>query len=1573
MGEAYRGLTIRIGADTSKLQTAMSGLNRAASSIESSFRKIKSQLAADSSNTRLMAANMKVMEERTQAAAAQFAKLNAAQRQLGQTAALGKPGATLAEYASQVKNSALAVEKATSKYNNLNMNLEAFYRSYAKVMSGFKSGEAFDQHYRDIKKLAQGYAQGGEAAQKFRNAIKSAAMSKAFDDPLGIGKTGVAQGNAYAAAITRIKDSWIATEKEMEGLKQVDGFKAIERDAMLAESKIRSMAIETVKAESEMRQLRGTTSGGIETKMEAAANSMRSFEDSAKAARAVVSTMDDALRMDPSSMGAAKAKMAGLRSELANITGAATAARERLAQIGDRSADVAALTAKYGSLEGAIKTVSSGLAEARVQANAFGEQLKEAQNRESLLGKIDKSSEQYRAAAADVDRFSTKVNEAKKRVNALETEMRQVDMATAFRDTTNELTRFNAQARATSAAMQPSIERISRYGQSIRTMGYGLYSTITPAIMMTGMYMVNAANDIDAAYRDMRKTVNGTEADFVHLKEAAIEYSRSHVTTAKDMLEIEAIGGQLGVQVQNLEKFGQVVSNLDIATNLDTETISANLGQLSAIMKDMDQSLQSGPGSMEAFSDALVRLGNNSATQEDKIMNVMMRIASMGTISGMATPDLLALSTAVAATGQGSEAAGTAISKTFSNIEGAVSGGAEALAKFGPVAEMNGEELAEYQEAIEGSAGKLEKFAEVSGMTAQQFAESWKNTPTEAFTAFIQGLKNIDESGGSVDQTLTELGITSVRQKQTLMGLTNTIGNMNDYLTMSNDAWKGVSDQWGNAGDAMYEAQQKSQGFSGQLAILKNNAIALAEEAAQGLVGPMQVLTGVFQGLTGAVQGMPDWFKTLAVSAVAAAGAMGPLAVAIGSSLDGMAKISRFMGKGKDAWKAVTKSSAESAEGMMLMATAANASGGMVERLGTKVFDAGSKVASSGGKFAKFGGMLESIGLGIVSLSGPQAAVAVASVIALGAAVGVLAGEYDRWKTRQDNLVKSTSGMLTATQSTIAMMESGSSKVREYGQAQVEASKSLDDFAASQAAHTDAVNQIKDSYEEQLVTLNTAQQYLEQYAGKTNLSAQEQGKLKAAIEWVNEACGTQYSVVDAANGIISDSSGNYDAAKSAAGEYKNAILDLIEAKKAEAKVEAYSDMLKEQTKAQADATKQLASARSERAQAIKELGELEKAGVNGGVQWEKAYEKVAEANNKVVDSTNALNATNEALEETGRAMGDAVMTVNEASGAWKTFETSTQGGFFATYIQQLGYSMSDFRKSADEAGISVETFSQMSEDNLMTLADAYNGTTGSIVSSLQGMGVELKHISEIQIGDKTYHLNDDGSIAWQEGQLEDLRAFQIGDKRFYVTDDGTVYNSMGQVQDLNALGIDPKLWYTDDGGTTRLKKEEVAQLNAESIDNKDFWVTAYDNATSTLSSIKSALDGIQSKTVDIVTNWWNNTITGKHAWGGPFSDSRTIAHAAGGYFVDRPTVIGRSGNVTHIAGEAGREFVSTHANGGVVLPLTDPYMRPWVSAVAQQMGGMGGTSITFVVNGAENPEQFARQTMRKVGQIQRAR
>lgn len=337
--------------------------------------------------------------------------------------------------------------------------------------------------------------------------------------------------------------------------------------------------------------------------------------------------------------------------------------------------------------------------------------------------------------------------------------------------------------------------------------------------------IVESANTIDSAYRDMRKTVEGTEEQFKSLHDQAIAFSQTHAVSADSLLEIEALGGQLGIAAGKLQSFGEAVSSVVIATDLAAEDAALKFGQLTNVMSDLDDS------TFENLADVLVRLGNTTATTESQIMEVAQRMSAVANVTSMTTPQLMAWSAAIASTGVHSESAATSITRTITGIGQAVAEGGQTL----------------------------QKFAQIAGMSADELKQKWETSSSEALEAFVKGLARLDDSSTDMIQALDDVGISSVRQETSLLALTQTIGNLNGAMNNATDAWT-------NGGDAAREAEEKSKGFSGSLSILQNNTQNFAAALGDGLVPVMNTVSSALNIITDLLNLMPGPLKTAVVS-----------------------------------------------------------------------------------------------------------------------------------------------------------------------------------------------------------------------------------------------------------------------------------------------------------------------------------------------------------------------------------------------------------------------------------------------------------------------------------------------------------------------------------------------------------------------------------------------------------------------------------------------------------------------------------------------------------------------------------
>lgn len=1490
----YKGLTVRIGGDTTDLQAALRAANSAASKTQSELRKINSALKIDPSSLSNMETKLSLVSNRAEDVATRLARLKQAQSELGGTGLEvgrldvdGNAITSVEQLANATENVQLQFQMAKDDLNNLNAELERTYtvaNQSAREVKGI--GKSFDlrdagDDAQKFEKAIQGVANSTEAGKAAFEAYKSTvdgANHGSIDSAIDLLQNMGAISDETADRLRELRAAWSETSGLYNDYHAASQFEEMGADISETEAQLKSLS-------STMASMQAPTA--LQTSFAEASAKAEVLDRSTEELKADLKSVDEALKLDPGNVelvGRREQDVARITANLQQKTELykkvlgsldADKVKEMREQFEGTEASVRKAEQEVAKYDKAIKTVEGRLSSAMQDAHAA------AGNDDAA--EVEKALDAANKYSNGLEKLKAKKEEASKALDTEKDVKALNDADRASRDATTGVKEYaNAKENA-------SKTRLADTFSGLYNIGLAMSATVTPALVGIGRSAIDSADSIDSAYRDMRKTVDGTEEQFEDLRQGAIDFSETHFTSADQLLEIESIGGELGIATDNLQTFAETVSNLDIATNLDTEDAATGLGQLVNIMGDMDED------DMPAFSDAIVRLGNNGASTETQIMDIAKRIGSMGSILGFSTPQVLAWASSIASTGQESEAAGTAISKTMSDIETAVSEGGDSL----------------------------QGFADVAGMSAEDFANTWNSDPSAAMEAFVKGLKGIEDSGGSADTTLQNLGITGVRQKQAIEGLMQTIGGLDDNLQMSQDAWDGISDQWGNAGDAAHEADAKAQGFSGTIQRLKNVAENFGAALGNAMLPFLQRLTDTLAALDTAFQAMPPEMQTAVAAIGGLAAAAGPVLFVVGR-----------IGKGIDELS------------------------GPIMKLAGVAGEAGAAM-STAEKAAAVGFLgLKTLGIGL----------AIAGVVTI---ISMLAEKAEEARKHQERLEK-------ASRSVRDMFADQADKLEDTSDRYEELRDSAEDAL-------DAMGDVNDKVDESFDTMNVNDLKLKDVIGtiedltsKSSLSAYEQEQLTQAVSEYNDITGASVEVTDASTGKLSEST---DELKKNADEWervteKNALASAAE--------EYYQQQIENTMKLQ-EARAQQKDAQSRLDEANSGMSSLEDK--YGGTPWDsdkswseadaeawyaysaqaekasedfdKASESAEEYSQNVRTSTDNIKELNNAssildlipeklgddwqskLEAAGMSTLDlstalAVAGVNADSFARISGDKLTQmltdsGGdadALAASVKDLtdradamanqfgrmdgvdkafsdaGVSVDDFSEKLAEAGYSVDDFSGMSAESLRNLATSCGGDVDAMVTKLQ-------QLDALGIDPKYLNVSDDGTITTVSGQVIDLDNMTIDGKKFTVTDDHTIETEDGQVIDL---------------------KQDIDDIP----DSKSTTFTAHTRgALTAIDQLKYHMDAIRH----------NMSINVRpDAAGGIVNKSGIRRHAAG-YIAASPTML----TPYDMVGEAGAE---------AIIPLTNrQYVNPFADTVAERlmdrMGGVGGsTAYNVYIDGA---------------------
>lgn len=378
-------------------------------------------------------------------------------------------------------------------------------------------------------------------------------------------------------------------------------------------------------------------------------------------------------------------------------------------------------------------------------------------------------------------------------------------------------------------------------GKKIAGIGAGLTAGITVPLVAAGGASLNAAIDFESAFAGVRKTVDATESEFAILEEGIRSMAKRLPASAAEIAGVAEAAGQLGIEKDSILDFTETMINLGEATNLTADEAATSLAQFANVVQ-MPQD------EFDKLGSSVVALGNTMATTEADIVSMGQRLAGTGAQVGLSEADIMALAASMSSVGIEAEAGGTAMSSTMTKIRNAVGAGGEDLAKF----------------------------AEAAGMSADEFARSFEEDPITAINSFITGLGESGAAGENLNQKLEAMGITGIREVDTLLRLAGAGDILTDAVKTSSDAWE--------ANTALTdEAAQRYATTQSQIDMMKNRLTDLGITIGGILLPIFQKMLDFITPIIEKFSNMSERSQTLIVVMAAIAAAVGPVVLAFGA------------------------------------------------------------------------------------------------------------------------------------------------------------------------------------------------------------------------------------------------------------------------------------------------------------------------------------------------------------------------------------------------------------------------------------------------------------------------------------------------------------------------------------------------------------------------------------------------------------------------------------------------------------------------------------------------------------------
>lgn len=362
-----------------------------------------------------------------------------------------------------------------------------------------------------------------------------------------------------------------------------------------------------------------------------------------------------------------------------------------------------------------------------------------------------------------------------------------------------------------------------------------------------------------------------------------------------------------------------------------------------------------------------------------------------------------------------------------------------------------------------------------------------------------------------------------------------------------------------------------------------------------------------------------------------------------------------------------------------------------------------------------------------VAATGLKLALATIAPLAIIAGITALVGVFQEAKEHEDNLKAATEGLTAATEKGVSASNAGADALEGYGASAGAAKVDIDEMLESQAQLAQTISDTNTSASAQMAQLQQAYSTIQQYANHTDLANDAQARLRTAVDTVNDLCGTQIQVTDAANGKLADENGAIQDVTASLGSY-------IDQKMQQIQVDAQQQNLTALYQQQAEDITALTQAQQDYNARVAELGDRQSY-VEGYMQrYAGTTREMAEA---AYDGELALAAQESGLNDAQAALDSCNTSINNLSSSMTAQAAIADGNALSmqnlvlssstvsTAINAVGGDINDFATDLGNAGVSVESFRSLNDQQLTQLVASWDGTSQSIITTLDNMGIEM--------------------------------------------------------------------------------------------------------------------------------------------------------------------------------------------------------------------------------------------------------
>ena len=396
--------------------------------------------------------------------------------------------------------------------------------------------------------------------------------------------------------------------------------------------------------------------------------------------------------------------------------------------------------------------------------------------------------------------------------------------------------------------------KMQSLGDSITNVGKK-FTVVSAAASAALVGISKSAIDFETAFTGVTKTVDGTDEQLENIRQGLFDLSEATASSATDIAAVAEAAGQLGVKTDNVLDFTETMVRLGDSTNLSADEAATAIAQLYNIMG-------SDINTVDQFGAALVALGNNAATTEADILNMSSRIASSGSQVGLTEQQVLALATTLSSVGLEAEGGGSAISAVITQID----------------------------KDVALNSNTLKTWADVAGVSVKDFKNLWENDAMTAIQKVVAGMGDASAGGENLNVILDELGVTSLRQTDTMKRLSSASELMSDMLDISNESWQENT-------ALITESDKRYETTAAKMQQLKNTVTELCSKLGEILLPIIQKICDSLSSFVNWLTNLSPTMQKVVLAVLAFVAAIAPVLMIVGSLTEKIGSIITFAPK----------------------------------------------------------------------------------------------------------------------------------------------------------------------------------------------------------------------------------------------------------------------------------------------------------------------------------------------------------------------------------------------------------------------------------------------------------------------------------------------------------------------------------------------------------------------------------------------------------------------------------------------------------------------------------------------------